>query len=153
MEIYIYIYIYLTHPTKQTSPDCRGGGLKAMATRNQSWSNRGSWGTVMRVGCVSFNPPKIEMYRDILRCFKCFFFETASQIDAITDPQLHPKRTENPPLSLVVFVFFRICFSSDPSASGIRVDTLQLRSLWIVEVVYGESTEPGYGVTGYSDPL
>ena len=29
--------------SKQTSPDCRGGGLKAMATRNQSWSNRGSW--------------------------------------------------------------------------------------------------------------
>lgn len=37
-------------------------------------------------------------------------FKTTSQIDAITDRQLHPKCTENPPLSLVVFVFFAFAF-------------------------------------------
>lgn len=97
-----------------------------MATRNQSWSNRGSCGTdffhPVMCWCVSFNPPRIEMHREISRYIKLKFQWISNRQKKDATPSLIVSFRQ---LSLSSFFF--LVLSSDRICQPLVVDALQLR--------------------------
>ena len=98
------------------------------------------------------------MHRDVFEIYQVEVSKnlklTKKRCNTITDRQLHPKCIENS-LSLSLIVFSSALLSSDRICQPLVFELMPCNFEFVerVEVVYGESTEPGYGMTGYSDPL